>query len=452
MDLISSYNKYTLHTEPPEQFHFWTLIHGVGSALGRKVFYQQGLLEYYVNLFIILLGPPATKKSTALGLTKKFLQQMPEDFFFLSNIMTKEKLLDEMSSPAHRRSFDAIGRRWEFSQATGFCSEISSFIGENYRADSMGNFLIELWDEKYQIEEKTRKHGTVTAKLPFGNFIGGAVPEWFYNKLSTEIISSGLARRFLLVYAERPARPVPFPDDVDKEITDNIRNHFFRITQMVGRMTLTECAKKVHLKYYDKNYDPAPNLPDYVKSFMGTKAEFSLKLAMIFSAMRDSTRVIDGPILDFSWRLLSYLEGDFDKIYAKMGTNQLNPMASKVTKYLNAERGTSKAVLLKKVWRDMDVQSLDMVLDNLVTMKAVEVTDTMNGDGTTYKLTKESCVREPMNFFDEAKELMKPHSFKSGPVSVGPSFLEFEQQQNQVAQQQNHEAALLLNAPELEQQ
>jgi len=66
-DWIDGFLLYMENTEPPYSYKLWTAISVLASALQRKCFLRWGTITFYPNMYILLVGPPSSRKGTAMG-------------------------------------------------------------------------------------------------------------------------------------------------------------------------------------------------------------------------------------------------------------------------------------------------------------------------------------------------------------------------------------------------
>ena len=72
-DFFSAYLSYSSDTEVPINFHRWAIISALGAFLGRQYYFQHGAFSIHPNMYTMLIGSPGTRKSTAIKLVKKLL-------------------------------------------------------------------------------------------------------------------------------------------------------------------------------------------------------------------------------------------------------------------------------------------------------------------------------------------------------------------------------------------
>ena len=90
--LFDLYFEYVKDTGPPLIYHRWSLIASVGAFLGRQYWFPFGDFRIFPNCYIMLIGNPGTRKSTAIKMAKKILSQAGYDKFPAERT-TKEKFL-----------------------------------------------------------------------------------------------------------------------------------------------------------------------------------------------------------------------------------------------------------------------------------------------------------------------------------------------------------------------
>src|SRR5437879_251685 len=70
MSFISDYLLFTSNTESPPDYHRWCCLSALSVLAGRRFWFRLGPITYYPNLYIVLVGHPGVKKSSALDRAK----------------------------------------------------------------------------------------------------------------------------------------------------------------------------------------------------------------------------------------------------------------------------------------------------------------------------------------------------------------------------------------------
>ena len=81
VNLFDMYFKYVEGTEPPAVFHRWAIIGAVGAMLGRQVWFPFGSSRLFPNKYIMFVGDPGTRKSTAIKRATKLISLAGYDKF-----------------------------------------------------------------------------------------------------------------------------------------------------------------------------------------------------------------------------------------------------------------------------------------------------------------------------------------------------------------------------------
>ena len=74
-DLFRDYLAYVGESESPTIYHRWAAIYAVGTILGRSVYVSTSIIPIYPNNYVLLMGPPAARKSTALKYARNLLKK-----------------------------------------------------------------------------------------------------------------------------------------------------------------------------------------------------------------------------------------------------------------------------------------------------------------------------------------------------------------------------------------
>src|ERR1700749_2585021 len=72
-NFIIQYLQYVGETEAPIFYHRWAALSMIGAYLGRQYSFSLGHFELYPNQYVMLIGDPGTRKSTAIKIAKKVL-------------------------------------------------------------------------------------------------------------------------------------------------------------------------------------------------------------------------------------------------------------------------------------------------------------------------------------------------------------------------------------------
>ncbi|MCF6237396.1 MAG: DUF3987 domain-containing protein, partial [Candidatus Marinimicrobia bacterium] len=74
-DFFALYLDYTHKSETPLIFHRWSAIACLAAWLERDIHFNFGHFKLYPNIYIMLMGVPGTKKSSAIKIGAKLIKK-----------------------------------------------------------------------------------------------------------------------------------------------------------------------------------------------------------------------------------------------------------------------------------------------------------------------------------------------------------------------------------------
>ena len=93
--------EYTLDTESPDNYHFWTAITILGAITKRQVWLDMNMFKVYPNFYVFLIGPPAARKSAAAAIGVRLAVQAGLRKF--SDKITDAALIKDLSEATEKR-------------------------------------------------------------------------------------------------------------------------------------------------------------------------------------------------------------------------------------------------------------------------------------------------------------------------------------------------------------
>ena len=124
-DWIEAFVRYTDNTEPPESYRRWVAISTMASALQRKCKLEWGSEVFFPNMYIVLVGPPAARKGTAMRTGKDLLDQI--GIAVSADESSRQKLVKSLQEMGVADQ-DDLGRINFHSSMTLYSSELTVFL------------------------------------------------------------------------------------------------------------------------------------------------------------------------------------------------------------------------------------------------------------------------------------------------------------------------------------
>lgn len=385
-DLFDLYYQYTKETEAPYVFHRWSLIAGVGAYLGRQFWMPFGTSRIFPNQYVMLVGNPGTRKSSAIKLSKKILAATGYDHFSAEKT-TKEKFLLDLEGLPETYG-DSYGSNTRNSRARGASTRSEGItphdvlanldLGSNEAvhdgiprevfipADEFNEFagsgnldflslLGSLWD--WDDESTTYKHRLKNSKSlsiyqPTISLLGGNTHTGLQEGFPLQTIGQGFMSRLILVHGEPSGRKITFPKKPPEELASAIGKHFAEIHEKVtGEATMTPAAERA----LDIIYRTWGEIDDYrFKYYSSRRFTHLIKLLLVCAAVRLSTE-IDMPDVILANTILTYTESNMSKALGEFGKSRNSEATQAVmTALYDAKKPLSFEDLWKVVSRDLE--------------------------------------------------------------------------------------------------
>lgn len=436
LDLFDLYFSYVEDTEPPLIYHRWSLIAATGAFLGRKFYMPFGSGKIYPNQYVMLIGNPGARKSTAIKTSKKVITSAGYGTFAAEKTTKEKFLLDLEDADANEFTHYGAGTaKGAGPNARDVLADLNLTAGGEESHDGVpkevfitadefnefagnGNLdflsmLGQLWD--WDDEVATYKHRFKNSKSisifqPTISIISGNTHAGFQQAFPAAAIGQGFLSRLILVYSEPSGRKITFPKKPDDSIAVRLGEHFKAIRDRVsGEATLTKDA----IRALDTIYRTWKDLEDYrFKSYSTRRQTHLYKLCLITAAMRLSTE-IDKQDVILANTILSYTEKDMDKALGEYGRSKNSEAVQTIMAALyGAKDPLGVDELFKLVRRDVERrEQLPELLSGLEAAGKL-----LRVPGQAKFLAKREAVNEKAQYVNF--DLLKEHRIPSAPPKL----------------------------------
>ncbi len=342
-DWIAAYLDYAKNSEAPKHMHFWVAVSAVAGALRRKVWIDQAYFRWYPNFYICLVAPPGiVSKSTTADVGMRLLREVP-DIRFGPDIVTWPALVEAFSGSTI--AFEYEGAYHPMSAMTLESSEFGNLLDPQDK--QMVDLMVSLWDGKQGAFRKETKHsGKDTIENPWINMIACTTPSWIAQNFPEYMIGGGFTSRTIFVYAEEKARKIAYPsritdrDDLAAK-SQALIHDLTRISELVGEFKLTPDAFEWGEQWYEAHYDSkhAHLDKDRFGGYLARKQTHIHKLAMVLSAACGDSLEITAEHLALAHSMVTDLEPDMAKVFAKIGKTDTAIYAERLLGYVATRPG-----------------------------------------------------------------------------------------------------------------
>lgn len=325
-DWIDSFMLLTDNSEPPILFRKWTAISTIAAALQRKVRVDLGIsLTFYPNFYIVLVGPSATGKGTAMKYASDIIEQIPA--IRLSAQATSLQALIRRMKETNLTDIDMeTGQQYYHSSLSIFSNEFTVFLG--YYNRELITALCDWYDCHARWTYDTIKRDKEEVIGVWVNLLAGTTPDNIQSSLPMEAIGGGLTSRIIFVFEEKKNKLVVFPAPTQQEIElqQMLTHDLEQITLMSGCFRFSEeyigaytewChVADANPPFYDKKFD----------GYCGRRRNHLMSLAMVCSASRDDSLVLVKEDFTRSAELLAEVEVKMGLVFRGMGKSDISSL------------------------------------------------------------------------------------------------------------------------------
>jgi Protein of unknown function (DUF3987) len=357
--LFDKYFSYVDKTEPPLIFHRWCLLTSLGAYLGRQYKFQFGDFNIYPNMYVMLMGDPGTRKSTAVKLSRRVLSQAGYDKFAAERT-SKEKFLldlegvegdDGLVKDTNSVMRNLLGDSFEGSdpKEVFVCAdEFNEFVGSaNLEFLSLLGSLWDWDDDAAPFRQRLKTSRSVSIYQPTISILSGNTHAGFAEAFPPQAMGQGFLSRLLLIHGESSGKKIAFPERPSDELKAELAGMFSAIRhKVVGIATMTEQAKGMLTTIYNT----FPGLEDArFKHYSTRRFTHLLKLCMLISACNLRTEIRAEDVL-FANTLLTFTEHKMPMALGEFGKAKNSDVAAKVMSVLAEARAPLD---LPDIWRQV---------------------------------------------------------------------------------------------------
>lgn len=343
MSFLQDYMFFTKNHEAPQCYQLWSGISALSSLVSRRVHFSMGHFSWSPALYVILVGDPGIRKSTAMNVAKRIVQSVPE-INFSGDATTAEKIKQEMFQDCKRTFLAPDGTAITYSHMSCFVGEFADFLGSSDEA--MVKFLTAIWGEDRHIY-KTKTKGSDFIELPFLNILGCATPSWINSGIKSNVIGVGLTRRIIWVYASenRQKNALPRADAAELAAWERMCEFATSIQSVCGEMTMTDEAREYYVSWYNALEMPTEQ---YMQSWINSKHEMAFKVAMLMSLSEGRSMKITRDHFIAAVVALDEVELSLHHVLGSIGRNELKAVAAQFLLMLDHSGGKMTIMEAKK--------------------------------------------------------------------------------------------------------
>jgi hypothetical protein len=376
-NLFDTYFSYVDKTEPPLVFHRWSLLSCLGAYLGRQYRMPFGDFNIHPNMYVMLIGDPGTRKSTAIKLSKKVLGSSGYDKFSAERT-SKEKFLLDLEGVENdeggTKDTNSVMRNLFGDDHVGgdprecfICAdEFNEFVGAgNLEFLSLLGSLWD-WDDPAQpFKQRLKTSRSVNIYQPTISILAGNTHAGFSEAFPPQSIGQGFLSRLILVFGEGSGKKITFPERPSDAIKQQLAGMFEAIrVEVTGEATMTGQAKQM-LEVIYRNFEGLEDAR--FKHYSTRRFTHLLKLCLLSSAANLRTEVRAEDVM-FANTLLTFTEHKMPNAMGEFGKARNADVAARIISVLSEARTPQDVSnLWKQVQSDLDKpEDLNKLLAGLI--------------------------------------------------------------------------------------
>ena len=384
-DWISSFIECTQNSEPPETYRLWTAISCIASVLQRKCQLNWGALTFYPNMYIVLVGPPAARKGTAMNLGKPLLDNL--QIKMAAEAITREALIRELKNSTDMMATES-GKMYYHSSLTIWSQELTVFLG--YQNHQLMSDLTDWYDCRNQWTYRTKNMGTDEIIGVYVNIFGATTPDLIRTTMPLDAIGGGLTSRMVFVFEENKGRVCAYPalSEHEKDLLEKLHYDLARIHMLSGQFKTTNEFLDRWMYWYPYQEANPPFTDPRFAGYIERRANHVMKLSMICNASRTDSMLVDVPDLERAIEFIELTEKKMTKSFSGVGRLSTADVMTRVMADVGMAKKMSFSELLTRYKTDIDKKGLENLLESLQAMRFLKL-EVTSDDINVYKDERE---------------------------------------------------------------
>lgn len=255
MNLISTYLKLYEETETPLIYTRWALHVGIGALLKHNLYLPFSSTKIFPNLYVMLMGDPGVRKSTAIYPIRSHLLNSGFSNFSMGKGHNDDFIERLAGESTEDHELNLFGIESENQSDIFVCAEEATDFFGHQNHPLLGT-LTSLWDHVGKYLASTRRYKKLTITDPCISILCANTPVSLSESFPVQILGQGLLSRFILVYSERRLDRFAFPEPPSKSDVDTVNELLSAIANNYHNkaIKMEPAAKKLLEKIYYTSY------------------------------------------------------------------------------------------------------------------------------------------------------------------------------------------------------
>lgn len=389
-NFLENYMTYCEGNEVPKSFHKWAGLNALSCLVSRRIWMNMGAFSVHCNLYVVLVGKPADKKSTAMNIARKLVNVAGVKV--APSSITKERIYELMDSKNDKSGcnseFEYDDEMHKVSHLSLFCNEMVTLLSSGGNALGMIEFLTDIWDKDFH-DIDTKNKGSNVIYGPNITVLACMTPDQTTGLLKQEIITGGFSRRCIFVTPDGYSPPIAIPKltEYQREAWNNCLEIAEELKTVKGEFLFSDDGETFYVDWYNQIHHEKQSVHNPIQQYyLNTLPRYVLQIAMLLSLSEDrENRYLDKKILEQSVKELAPILPNLTDIFTGSGRNELASVQGKVKSILErSESPVTRKFLAKNLFNDATQQELTDTLQHMVATDQIK--ESMSGGLVRYFL------------------------------------------------------------------
>ena len=363
---LDSYVRYTKMSEAPHAFHLWSGLWALSAAVSRKAWMDFGFFTLYPNLFVVLTGPPASRKTTAALIANRLIDQV-EGLEMGPDIASKEYLIQHIAQNA--TTFPYKGEDHIHCSSSVLSTEWSTFMGA--KDMELCNVLCKLYDCDEKFKKGTKTQGSDRLENVFLSLLGCSTSKQIGDCLPQASIGGGFTSRIIFIVGDEEIakrNPIPVLSVRELELKRDLVHDLQQINEdVVGPFKFSRGGHAFYTDWYMARNEQL-KIDEKFHHYCDRKPVHVTKVAMLLAVARRNDMVIGAGEVKDAIEMLAAIEPRMPEALGGVGLSLTSPIIAAVMNHIRLNETITKRKLQTLMWRDANKEELDMALFTLAGM------------------------------------------------------------------------------------
>lgn len=379
--LLKDIIKLAENQEAADFSYLWAGLSCIAAQLARNVYIPFGNGKIYPNLYVMFVGDPGKRKSTAIKDLKKRIKAAGYQNI-CGDKVTMQKYLLDLAGVGEGSIEDSNITEFNLGITLGANDYVESYINQDEFSDFIGinnypfiSLLGNFWDIDEPYVYRTKNGQSIEIPSPIVNILGATTPSQFNTIFPPAISEQGFLSRLIIVNIPESKRKIARPLPSDASVVEKVVDGLKAVRKLSGELVMSD-AVWAKLEEIYLSWKP---VEDTRFAHYSTRRHTQLLKLCILSTCSRYTIEMSVDDVVFANTLLSFTEHFMPQALGQFGKNKDGDVNSKVISYLRSSFPTAKSLqdIIITISTETDVLSLQKILTNLVV--AEKVVATSNG-------------------------------------------------------------------------